>query len=381
MKRCARTVVFILSLLFAVSAWSQDDNVVQSLDPAQDDSPQSAPYDDVATPGQIHGFIPDNWTAGMITLADLQTEEGQDWLNGLMAAQSAQAQTQYVCRNPGPTTTSSNRGDFYFYDLPAGSYALAACMQTSDGHWRSGAQVLALDAGQDELVALGPSGGMLMRAGEPFVPVYYLGLWEPIWFGPAWVWGWHSAAWRSSFYYHAPLSRSAPIWIRSLHIAPGVRLVVPPYKNVIAGNYHYVAFRHGSYIRESPHAGYIVLPKHVFHPVTPAMEVSRMHEDAQNRAAAAARVSANPHPQPSPESPSQNQHPLPAVAITPRRATNYHPTAANNSTHTTKPQFSERQSQTTSRPPSHQSEPAPRQETHARPSNQPRPSTPVVRKH
>ena len=156
MKRCARTLVFILSLLFAVSAWSQDDSVVQSLDATGDDSPQSAPYDDLATPGQIHGFIPDTWTAGMITLADLQTEEGQDWLNGLMAAQSAQAQTQYVCQNPGPTTTSSNTGDFYFYDLPAGSYAVGACMQTPDGHWRSGAQVLALDAGQDELIALGP---------------------------------------------------------------------------------------------------------------------------------------------------------------------------------------------------------------------------------
>ncbi|MFY9675402.1 MAG: hypothetical protein WB817_18265 [Terriglobales bacterium] len=383
MKRCARTLVFILSLLFAVSAWSQDDSVVQSLDATGDDSPQSAPYDDLATPGQIHGFIPDTWTAGMITLADLQTEEGQDWLNGLMAAQSAQAQTQYVCQNPGPTTTSSNTGDFYFYDLPAGSYAVGACMQTPDGHWRSGAQVLALDAGQDELVALGPAGGLLMRAGEPFVPAYYLGLWEPIWFGPSWGWGWHSAAWRSSLYYHAPLHRSAPLWVRPLHIAPGIKLVVPPYKSVIAGNYHYVAFHHGGYVRESPHPGYLVPPQHVFHPVTPDIEVSRMHEAAQNRPAVAISAQSNPHPQPTPvANPSQfrNRRPTPAVATTPQRATTYHPTAATNQHPQAKPQSSGHQSQTAARS-SQQSEPAPSQETHARPSNQPKPSTPVVRKH
>jgi hypothetical protein len=375
MKKFASTAVFILSLLFAVTAWSQDDSVVQSLDAAQDDSPSSTPYDDIAKPGQIHGYLPDTWSAGMITLADLQTQEGQDWLTGLMAAQSAEAQTQYVCGNPGSTTTSSKTGDFYFYDLPAGSYAIGACMQTSDGHWRSGAQVLGLDAGQNELVALGPSGGQLMRAGEPFVPVYYLGLWEPMWFGPGWGWGWHSAAWRTSLYYHAPLSRSAPIWIRPLHVAVGVRLVVPPYKNVIAGNYHYVAFRHGAYFRESPHPGYVVPPKHVFHPVTPDVEVRQMHEAAQNRAAIAASVPASPTPraQPTPATGAsrfQNRRPTPAVATTPQRGTvnhpTYHPTMANNQ-HT----------QTASRPPSHQSEPAPPQEPKARPSSQPKPSMPV----
>ncbi|MGB8785027.1 MAG: hypothetical protein ACLP0H_07080 [Terriglobales bacterium] len=388
MKKCASTVGFILSLLFAVSAWSQDDNVVQLLGSAQDDSSQSAPYDEVATPGQIHGFIPDTWTAGMITLADLQTQEGQDWLNGLTAAQSAQAQTQYVCQNPGPTTTSSSTGDFYFYDLPAGSYAIGACMQTPDGHWRSGAQVLSLDAGQDELVALGSSGRPLMRAGEPFVPVYYLGLGEPMWFGPEWAWGWHpSLAWRASFYYHAPLYRSSPIWIRPLHVAVDIRLVVPPYKEVIAGNYHYVAFRHGTYVRESPHPGYVAPPKHVFHPVTPDMEVRRMHEAAQNRPPVAINVPASPVPHPQPTAaanPSkfQNQHPMPAVANTSQRGTAYHPAAVNSSqSHTqTKPQFSGQQSQTGSRPPSRQSEPAPHPDAHASPSTQPKPAAPARKK-
>jgi hypothetical protein len=386
MKRCANALVFILSLLFAVSAWCQDDNVVQSLDAAQDDSAQSAPSDDVTTPGQIHGFIPDTWTAGMITLADLQTQEGQDWLTGLMAAQSAQAQTQYVCQNPSATTTSSTTGDFYFYDLPAGSYAIGACMQTSDGHWRSGAQVIALDAGQDELVALGPSGRALMRDGEPFVPVYYLGLWEPMWFGHGWSWGWRSAlAWRASLYYHAPLQRSAPIWIRPLHIAVGVHLVVPPYKEVIAGNYQYVAFHHGSYFRESPHPGYVVPPKHAFKPVTPEVEVRRMHEAMQNRPAVAVNVPANsaPHQQPSVEASSsrfQNHRPMPAVANSPQRAATYRPTTANNSQRTqTKPPSSEHQSQTVPRQPPQQSEAAPRQETHAPRLNQARPSTPVVK--
>jgi hypothetical protein len=373
MKKWASTVVFLISLLFAVSAFSQEDNVVQSLDATQDDSAQS-PYNDIATPGQIHGFIPDTWTAGMITLADLQTEEGQDWLNGLMAAPSAQAQTQYVCQNPGATTTSSDTGDFYFYDLPPGSYAIGACMETPDGHWRSGAQVLSLDSGQDELVALGPSGRPLMRAGEPFVPVYYVGLWEPMWFGAGWVWGWHPALpWRAFLYYQAPLHRSAPIWIRPLHMAVGVRLVVPPYREVIAGNYHYVAFHQGTYFRESPHAGYIVPPKHVFHPVTPEMEVRRMHEAEQNRAAAAVGSPANSAPRPQPTevaSPAkfQNYRPTPAVANPAQNVAAYHPAAGHTQT---KPQTSEHPSQTASRPPSHQSEPAPRPNTHAPPTPKP----------
>jgi hypothetical protein len=112
-------------------ATAQDDtSQPDTSEPAQ----SQAASDDVSQPGQIHGFIPETWTASMITLVDLQTQEGQDWLTALTAAQSTQGQTQYVCQNPGPTTTSSDSGDFYFYDLPAGSYALAACMQTPDGH-------------------------------------------------------------------------------------------------------------------------------------------------------------------------------------------------------------------------------------------------------
>jgi len=387
MKKCASTVVFILSLLFAVAAWSQDDNVVQSLDGATQDGLPHAHYDDIATPGQIHGFIPDTWTVGMITLADLQTPEGQDWLNGLMAAQSIQDQTRYVCLNPGPTTTSSRSGDFYFYDLPAGSYAIGACMQTPSGHWRSGAQVVSLDAGENELIALGPSGGLLMRAGEPFVAAYYLGLWEPIWFGPAWVWGWHpTLAWQASFYYQAPLYRSAPIWVRPLHVAVGTHLVVPPYKEVIAGNYHYVAFHHGTYVRESPHSGYVVPPKHVFQPVTPAMEVQRAHEAAQKRAAAAANVPvpiAHPQPTSAPRSSQfQSAHPGPGVVNTPQRGAAYHPVVANKSqSHTqNKPSVFDHRPQTASSPSSHDSEAEPRQETHSSPSTQPKPSMPA-RKH
>jgi hypothetical protein len=331
MRKCAMTRMLILSLLFGALAWAQDgaapdasgqDASTQGVD-AQDTNtqdgstpPQPASYDDVATAGQIHGFLPDTWTAGMITLADLQTQEGQDWLNSLTAAQTVMGQTQYVCQNPGPTTTSSDTGDFYFYDLPAGSYVVAACMQTADGHWRSGAQVLSLDAGQDELIALGPSGGPIQRAGEAFIPAFYVGLWYPMSFGPGYTWGWHpAAAWQASVYYHAPAYRSAPLWVRPAPVAVGVRIVVPPYKAVIAGNYHYLAFRNGGFVRESPRVGYVAPPQHAFHPITPKMEV-RMSVGAQVRPGVlgAGQASATVHT------------PQPAVTTRPSPFVSYHPT-------------------------------------------------------
>ncbi len=327
MHKCVITRLLTLSLLLGAWVWAQDAEPDASATDAsaQDDTtlPQPASYDDVATPGQIHGFIPDTWTAGMITLADLQTQEGQDWLNGLTAAQSVQSQTQYVCQNPGLTTTSSDTGDFYFYDLPAGSYVVAGCMQTPDGHWRSGAQVLTLEAGQDELVALGSAGGPLMRAGAAFVPAYYVGLWDPMWFGPGWNWGWHPAAtWQASVYYHAPAYRSAPIWVRPAPVVVGMHLFVPPYKEVIRGNYHYLAFRNGGFVRESPHVGFVFPPQHAFHPITPAMEV-KMSVGMQVRPGVFGRVQANaaaPASQPTPAerpSPFTNYHPTPVVVNNP----------------------------------------------------------------
>lgn len=329
MQKCAITRLLILSLICCVPLWAQDNAPAdaasdQAQASSQDDSalPEPASYDDVVAPGQIHGFIPDNWTGGMVTLADLQTQEGQDWLNGLTAAQSAHDQTQYVCQNPGPTTTSSDTGDFYFYDLPAGSYAIAGCMQTPDGHWRSGAQVLSLDAGQDELIALGPSGGPIMRDGEAFVPAYYVGFWEPMWFGPGWSWGWHpAAAWQASAYYHVPAYRSAPLWVRPAPVVVGARIVVPPYKLVIAGNYHYLAFRNGAFVRESPRVGYVLPPQHVFHPITPAMEV-KMRDGFQERPGVFGGVQVNaavqaPQPAaPAGHSPFVNYRPTPAVGNT-----------------------------------------------------------------
>jgi hypothetical protein len=406
MRMCVVARIWIVLLICCLPLWAQDDapadaasDSAQAQASSQDDSaPQPASYDDVATPGQIHGFIPDTWTGGMVTLADLQTQEGQDWLNGLTAAQSAQGQTQYVCQNPGPTTTSSNTGDFYFYDLPAGSYAIAGCMQTPDGHWRSGAQVLSLDAGQDELVALGPNGGPLMRDGQPFVPAYYVGLWEPMWFGPGWSWGWHSAAgWQASVYYHVPAYRSAPLWVRPVPIVVGARIVVPPYKLVIAGNYHYLAFRNGAFVRESPRMGYVLPPVHVFHPITPSMEV-RMHTGFQARPGVfgGVQVNAAAHASqpvsPVRPSPFVNYHPTPVVVNTPQpnngtvRTTSgsspgyvnsgpgntYHPPVQNNPN----PQYTP-QPQYTPPPaprPEYHPAPPPREEYHAPPA----PSKPAI---
>jgi hypothetical protein len=409
MRKCAITGFLIFSLLGCAILWAQDDSAApqtsdqqasdqQATDQqvseqqaqSQDDSaaPQPASYDDVAAPGQIHGFIPDTWTAGMITLADLQTQDGQDWLNGLTAAQSVQGQTQFVCQNPGPTTTSSDTGDFYFYELPAGSYAIAACMQTPDGHWRSGAQVLSLDAGQDELVALGPSGGPIMRDGQAFVPAYYVGLWDPMWFGPGWGWGWHpAAAWQSSVYYHAPAYRSAPIWVRPAPVVVGVHLFVPPYNEVIRGGYHYLAFRNGGFVRESPHVGYVVSPQHAFHPITPAMEVKmsaggqvrpgvyggiQAKTSVQTQPAPAARPSpfVNYHPTPVNTPPANNAGYTNGSAGYSNPANTYRPVNQGNSEphpQYTQPQYTP-QPQTYQQPapePHYQAPPAPREESHA----------------
>jgi hypothetical protein len=356
---------------------------------ASDGSAGQPAYDDVSQPGQIHGFIPETWTASMITLLDLQTQEGQDWLTGLTAAQSVQSQTQYVCQNPGPTTTSSDAGDFYFYDLPAGSYAIAACMQTPDGHWRSGAQVVALEAGQDDLVALGPAGGPIMRVGEPFVPAYYVALWEPMWFGPGWGWGWHTDAWQASVYYHAPLYRAAPIWVRPSSIVVGGRIFVPPYKEVFHGGYHYLAYRNGAFMRQAPRAGVVLPPRHEFHPITPEAEV-HLHVGAQIRPSEVGgqvRTTGYVATQPQPTAPA---HPSPFV--------NYHPTApattgATNNNAGTRSSYAgagnigshvETNSQTyhpaaqvATQP--HVQEPAPRQEYHAEPSPHQETRTPAPR--
>jgi hypothetical protein len=407
MRQCVMRGVLIVLLAYARSVWAQDNSPAaqvsdhQAADEqtpsqqaaAEDDSTpaQPASYDDVSAPGQIHGFIPDTWTASMITLADLQTQDGQGWLNGLTAAQSIQGQTQYVCQNPGPATTSSDTGDFYFYDLPAGSYVVAACMQTPDGHWRSGAQVIALDAGQDELVALGPAGGMVMRAGDPFVPAFYVSLWDPMWFGPGWVWGWHPAtAWQASVNYHSPAYRSAPIWVRPAPVVVGVHLFVPPYKEVIRGNYHYLAFRNGRFVRESPHVGCVVPPQHAFHPITPAMEVKMslggqvrpgVYGGVQTRTAVPARPVAPARP-----SPFVNYHPTPTPVNTPA---GNNPSYANGSSNPAnasrplnqnntepRPQYTQPQytpqpqvaQQSVLRPQNRQPAPAPREEYHTPPA-------------
>jgi hypothetical protein len=302
-------------------AGAQDDATT----PEASDTVAAQPaYDDVSQPGQIHGFIPETWSASMITLVDLQTQDGQDWFTSLTAAQSIQGQTQYVCQNPGPTTTSSDTGDFYFYDLPAGSYVVAACLQTPDGHWRSGAQVVALEAGRDDLVALGPSGGPIVREGQAFVPAYYLGLWDPMWFGPGWGWGWHTAAWQPSVYYSAPLYRSAPIWVRPASIVAGVRIFVPPYKEVVGGGYHYLAYRNGGFVRESPRTGILLPPKHQFHPVTPEAE-ARIHVGTLGRSGGGGQLKNTeyvggqpPTTSPARPSPFVNYHPMaPAAATVP----------------------------------------------------------------
>jgi hypothetical protein len=320
MSRCALIRTLILTFICCLPLWAQDDPAQQQdTQNAQTEDAQNA-YDDVAAPGQIHGFIPDTWSASMITLIDLQTQEGQDWFNGLTAAQSVQGQTRYVCQSPGATTTSADNGDFYFYDLPAGSYVIAGCMQTADGHWRSGAQVVALEAGQNELIALGPAGGPLMRDGEAFVPALYVGLWDPMWFGPGWGWGWHPAtAWQTSVYYRTPVYRCAPLWIRPVPVAVGVRFVVPPYKQVVAGGYHYVAYRDGAFVRESPRVGVILPPKHEFHPVTPAME-ARAH--VQARAAGPGQVSSSAMVKPESARPMVQ----PSTTSRPSPFANYHST-------------------------------------------------------
>jgi hypothetical protein len=288
-----------------------------------DGSAAQPAFDDVSQPGQIHGYIPETWIGSMITLVDLQTQDGQDWLTGLTAAQSAQSETQYVCQNPGPTTTSADNGDFYFYDLPAGSYVVGACMQTADGHWRSGAQVVAVEAGQDDLVALGPAEGSIVRDGQAFIPNYYVGLWDPMLFGPSWPWGWHLGTWQPSIYYHAPVYRSAPIWVRPASIGVGVKIFVPPYKLVIGGGYHYLAYRNGGFARMAPRPGVVLPPHHEFHPITPEAEARRQVGTQVRPGGVAVQFQKTGYPgggppstaAPARSSPFVNYHPTPPAAV------------------------------------------------------------------
>ena len=280
MRKAVAATVLAFFVMGSVSLRAQnvEDTTAPPILPDGDYSvPDGAP-----AAGQIHGYIPISWTASMITAIDLQTEEGQNWFQGLSAAQSVNEETKFVCENPGPSSTSAEGGDFYFYDMPPGSYVIAACMQTADGHWRSGASVIAINPGQDALVALGPAGGPIRRAGVPFLPDYYVGLWSPVWFGPHFAWNWHSAGWRTSVYFHTSPARIAPIWVRPAPVAVGARIFVPPYREVLRGNYTYSAFRKGTFVRTSVRGGVMVPTAHSFHPVTPEAE-ARLHADANVR--------------------------------------------------------------------------------------------------
>ena len=243
--------------------------VLPALGQAQDDSDSSA---DAAQLGVVHGFVPATWNASMISIADLQTQEGQDWFNGLQAAASLQGQTQYVCSNPTQLVTSTNTGDFFFNDLPAGSYAIAACMQTPEGHWRSGTSVISLEPGETSNVALGVTHGYpVYFNGAPVVVSYYVGFGDPFWFGPTWGWRWHAGMWGARFTYVVPARRAAPIWIRPGVVVVGARIAVPPYREVYAGHASYMAWRNGAYVRAVAHSGAFVPPVGVHAVVRPAI--------------------------------------------------------------------------------------------------------------
>jgi hypothetical protein len=258
-----------LSLLLPALAQAQDDSNASADAAVSTDADSSA---DAAQLGIVHGFVPSTWNASMISIADLQTQEGQDWFNGLQAAGSVHDQTQYVCSNPTQMVTSSNTGDFFFNDLPAGSYAVAACMQTPDGNWRSGSSVIALEPGETANVALGVAHGYpVFFHGSPVVVSYYVGFNDPFFFGPTWGWRWHVGMWGASFRYAAPAYRAAPIWIRPGVVVVGAHIVVPPYRQVYAGHYSYMAWRNGGFVRAAPHGGAFVPPVGVHAVVRPAI--------------------------------------------------------------------------------------------------------------
>ncbi|MGA6985099.1 MAG: hypothetical protein WBZ01_03525 [Terriglobales bacterium] len=88
-------------------AGAQDDATTPE---ASDTVAAQSAYDDVSQPGQIHGFIPETWSASMITLVDLQTQDGQDWFTSLTAAQSIQGQTQQIPAEMPSIVTPSRSG-------------------------------------------------------------------------------------------------------------------------------------------------------------------------------------------------------------------------------------------------------------------------------
>ena len=270
MKKSILAAILAMLTMSAITARAQNVEDT-SASPVIPDSGFSVPDNGLAS-GQIHGFIPANWSASMITAIDLQTPDGQNWFHGLSKVQSINEQTKFVCENPGPTTLSSNTGDFYFYDMPPGSYVVAACMQTPEGQWRSGASVIQLEAGQDAAVALGPANGEVMRNNIPFYASFYVGLWSPVSFGPNHVWGWPVAGWHPTIYYKTPAARIAPVWVRPAQIAVGTRLFVPPYNDVVRGNFTYAAYRNHGFVELTARGGVVLPPAHTFQPITPEVE-------------------------------------------------------------------------------------------------------------
>jgi hypothetical protein len=219
-----------------------------------------------------------------------------------------------------------------------------------------------------------------------------------MWFGPGREWGWQTAAWQPSIYYRAPLYRSAPIWVRPAPVVVGARIFVPPYKDVIHGGYHYLAYRNGGFVREAPRTGIVLPPKHEFHPIAPEAE-ARMHVGAQARASGVASQvqnagSGGARPQastPARSSPWTNYHPTPPAATGVPNNNGSRPgtvsAVGEGSQGRSYPQTADRPTpQTTTQPRSvreseprqeyHAPAPAPRQETRApQPTAQQKPST------
>ncbi len=196
---------------------------IQAPQPAVQSQPAVAP---ATQAGSIQGFIPVEYRYARVSLADLQTVEGQEWYDELQALDELEDHTDFVCRNTTPVATipGPDRA-FYFYQIPAGSYVIAACIQRPDGSWQAGVSVIQVYSGQRSVVALGLESGPVAYNYNTYFPNYYVVFYEPAWYDDCYNCNWRGSV--SYYYYVPPPRRRTAIWINVGPVFPGFPVPIP----------------------------------------------------------------------------------------------------------------------------------------------------------
>lgn len=196
-------------------------------------------------PGSIHGVLP-MAAASRVSVADLQTPEGQRWFEEFQALSSLRARTEYVCRSEPQMAVIVSDGDFRFNNLPPGSYAVAACMQRENGAWLEASAVVQVEPGIVVELDFGSRPYLRLMSGSAI----YIGFGTPFRFD--FCFGCYWPRYSSVWWYEVPRYRCAPIVFAPRVYGPvviGRRIVIPP-------TYRFrdhPEYRYGGEFRPSPH--------------------------------------------------------------------------------------------------------------------------------